>query len=150
MGYCIETLSLCLEPAHHREQFRASLQRILSAQPTAELLPLSSVDGTVEQTDEAEMGLTYGMLSLFGRLRKLKSCGPVSMLQKLLGGDWIEIRADIPADCFTTTNQPSPRMAQFLADKVKHFFRMYAINRHKLTVLPPAYHTEAYSADDNR
>ena len=27
---------------------------------------------------------------------------------------------------------------------------MYAINRHKTTVLPPAYHAESYSPDDNR
>uniref|UniRef100_A0A4W3JCJ0 Glutamine-dependent NAD(+) synthetase n=1 Tax=Callorhinchus milii TaxID=7868 RepID=A0A4W3JCJ0_CALMI len=37
-----------------------------------------------------------------------------------------------------------------VAEKVKHFFRMYAINRHKMTVLTPAYHAEQYSPDDNR
>ncbi|KAF8062623.1 glutamine-dependent NAD(+) synthetase [Scenedesmus sp. PABB004] len=37
-----------------------------------------------------------------------------------------------------------------VADKVKAFFRFYAINRHKATVLPPAYHAEGYSPDDNR
>jgi hypothetical protein len=37
-----------------------------------------------------------------------------------------------------------------VAEKVKHFFRCYAINRHKLTVLTPAYHAESYSPDDNR
>eukprot|EP00041_Stephanoeca_diplocostata_P033529 m.1110105 g.1110105 ORF g.1110105 m.1110105 type:complete len:761 (-) comp24356_c0_seq8:2995-5277(-) len=34
--------------------------------------------------------------------------------------------------------------------KVKFFFRMYAINRHKTTVLTPAYHAENYTPDDNR
>ena len=37
-----------------------------------------------------------------------------------------------------------------IAIKVKHFFRCYAINRHKLTTLTPSYHAEAYSPDDNR
>ncbi len=37
-----------------------------------------------------------------------------------------------------------------IADKVKFFFRMYAINRHKATVLTPSYHAESYSPDDNR
>jgi NAD+ synthase (glutamine-hydrolysing) len=37
-----------------------------------------------------------------------------------------------------------------VADKVKRFFRFYAINRHKMTVLTPAYHAENYSPDDNR
>lgn len=37
-----------------------------------------------------------------------------------------------------------------VAEKVKHFFRCYAMNRHKLTVLTPAYHAESYSPDDNR
>ena len=30
------------------------------------------------------------------------------------------------------------------------FCRCYAINRHKMTVLTPAYHAEKYSPDDNR
>lgn len=30
-----------------------------------------------------------------------------------------------------------------VADKVKFFFRMYAINRHKTTTLTPAYHAGA-------
>merc|ERR1719367_1065462 len=36
------------------------------------------------------------------------------------------------------------------AKKVKLFFRFYAINRHKMTVITPAYHAESYSPDDNR
>ena len=36
------------------------------------------------------------------------------------------------------------------ADKVKHFFRCYAGNRHKATVLTPSFHAESYSPDDNR
>ncbi len=33
---------------------------------------------------------------------------------------------------------------------MKHFFRCYAINRHKATVSTPAYHAEMYSPDDHR
>ena len=40
--------------------------------------------------------------------------------------------------------------AAAVADKVKFFFRMYSINRHKTTVLTPSYHAENYSPDDNR
>ena len=37
-----------------------------------------------------------------------------------------------------------------VAEKVKRFFRFYAMNRHKLCTLTPAYHAEEYSPDDNR
>ncbi len=37
-----------------------------------------------------------------------------------------------------------------VASKVQHFFRYYAINRHKATVITPSYHAENYSPDDNR
>ena len=33
---------------------------------------------------------------------------------------------------------------------MKRFFTYYAINRHKMTTLTPAYHAESYSPDDNR
>ena len=78
------------------------------------------------------MGLTYEELSMLGRLRKIYSCGPYSMFTKLLG-EWGQIL--------------SPTA---IADKVKLFFRKYSINRHKMTVLTPAYHAENYSPEDNR
>ena len=37
-----------------------------------------------------------------------------------------------------------------IAEKVKRFFYFYSVNRHKLTVLTPSYHAEAYGTDDNR
>ena len=37
-----------------------------------------------------------------------------------------------------------------VATKVKRFFVYYAINRHKMCTVTPAYHAEAYSPDDNR
>src|SRR5436305_12242503 len=78
------------------------------------------------------MGMTYEELSVFGRLRKVAKCGPVSMFESLLH-DW--------SDRLTPTE---------IATKVKRFFYFYAINRHKMTTLTPAYHAEAYSPDDNR
>ena len=107
-----------------------SLRAVVEAPPTAELRPLKG--GEIEQTDEADMGMTYDELGIFGRLRKVEHCGPVSMFQKLLGR-W-------QGRC----------SAAEVASKVKHFFRSYGINRHKLTTLTPAYHAESYSPDDNR
>lgn len=103
---------------------------ILEQPPTAELEPL--VDGNIAQTDEQDMGMTYDELSQFGRLRKQEYCGPYSMFSRL-------IRTWHPR--YTPTE---------VADKVKHFFRCYAINRHKMTVLTPSVHAESYSPDDNR
>lgn len=109
-----------------------SLADIEAAPPTAELEPLDQ-SGVIQQTDEADMGMTYEELSVFGRLRKVHLCGPVSMYRQLVSL-WRD--RDI-----------SPTA---IADKVKHFFRSYGINRHKSTVLTPAYHMENYSPDDNR
>ncbi|XP_041973057.1 glutamine-dependent NAD(+) synthetase [Aricia agestis] len=110
--------------------FLPSLSEILGAPPTAELEPLAG--GQVAQTDEADMGMTYAELAEFGRLRKTLNCGPYSMFQKL-------------AHAWAGKCTPHE-----VGEKVKHFFRCYAINRHKSTVLTPACHAEAYAPDDNR
>ena len=34
--------------------------------------------------DQADMGMTYEELSVFGRLRKVEKCGPYSMFMKLV------------------------------------------------------------------
>uniref|UniRef100_A0A8I3NYU5 Glutamine-dependent NAD(+) synthetase n=1 Tax=Canis lupus familiaris TaxID=9615 RepID=A0A8I3NYU5_CANLF len=107
-----------------------ALQRILAAPATAELEPLT--DGQVSQTDEEDMGMTYAELSVYGRLRKIAKAGPYSMFCKLVNM-WKDV-------C-------SPRQ---VADKVRQFFSKYAMNRHKMTTLTPAYHAESYSPDDNR
>ncbi|KAM6980650.1 glutamine-dependent NAD(+) synthetase [Aplochiton taeniatus] len=113
------------------EQFKlSSLRGILAAPPTAELEPLT--DGEVFQTDEADMGMTYSELSVIGRLRKISKCGPYSMFCKLIH-TWRE--ALCPAQ---------------VALKVKHFFRIYSVNRHKMTTVTPSYHAESYGTDDNR
>lgn len=106
------------------------LAEIYSAPPTAELEPL--VQGKIAQTDEQDMGMTYNELSQFGRLRKVEKCGPYSMYCKLVQ---------------TWSDSCTPKQ---VSEKVKHFFRCYAINRHKMTVLTPSYHAECYSPDDNR
>lgn len=107
-----------------------ALKGILAAPPTAELEPLT--DGQVSQTDEADMGMTYSELSVIGRLRKISKCGPFSMFCKLIHM-WKDALS--PAE---------------VAEKVKRFFRMYSINRHKMTTVTPSYHAEVYSPDDNR
>ncbi|KAM7164316.1 glutamine-dependent NAD(+) synthetase isoform 2-T2 [Macrochelys suwanniensis] len=107
-----------------------ALRSIMSTPPTAELEPLA--DGQVSQTDEEDMGMTYTELSVYGKLRKMAKAGPYTMFCKLINM-WKEI-------C-------TPRE---VASKVKHFFRMYSINRHKMTTLTPAYHAENYSPEDNR
>ncbi|XP_065319393.1 glutamine-dependent NAD(+) synthetase-like isoform X2 [Gordionus sp. m RMFG-2023] len=119
LQYCHKTFNL------------TSLAEILKAKPTAELCPLDS-EGTVVQSDEEEMGMTYEELSVYGKLRKQKVCGPYSMFVKLLQ-TW-------------GTLYPPKQIAQ----KVKYFFVYYSINRHKMTVLTPSFYAESYSPDDNR
>ncbi|XP_072385425.1 glutamine-dependent NAD(+) synthetase [Diabrotica undecimpunctata] len=106
------------------------LNEIIEAPPTAELEPLK--EGGIVQTDEEDMGMTYEELSHYGRLRKIESCGPFSMYCKLVQ---------------TWSSKYTPKQ---VAEKVKHFFRCYAINRHKMTVITPSYHAESYSPEDNR
>jgi NAD+ synthase (glutamine-hydrolysing) len=83
----------------------------------------------------ARAGMSYAELSVFGRLRKMERCGPYDMYVKLVtcgGALWSDLS---PAE---------------VAVKVKRFFVYYAVNRHKMTTLTPAYHAESYSPDDNR
>ncbi|MPC16384.1 putative glutamine-dependent NAD(+) synthetase [Portunus trituberculatus] len=103
---------------------------ILGAPPTAELEPLD--EGTLVQTDEADMGMTYAELATYGKLRKVECCGPYSMFGKLI---------------HMWSDRCSPAE---VAEKVKLFFRYYSVNRHKMTILTPAYHAETYSPDDHR
>ncbi|CAG8500619.1 2043_t:CDS:10 [Paraglomus occultum] len=105
------------------------LDEFLNATPTAELEPIT---GDYVQADEADMGMTYEELSIFGRLRKIEKCGPFSMFSKLVHR-WGDIL------------RPTE-----VATKIKRFFIYYSINRHKMTTLTPAYHAESYSPDDNR
>ncbi|KAK4802880.1 hypothetical protein SAY86_001083 [Trapa natans] len=107
----------------------SSLADVEAAPPTAELEPIRS---NHSQLDEVDMGMTYEELSVYGRLRKIFRCGPVSMFKNL---------------CYRWGTRLTPSE---VADKVKHFFKYYSINRHKMTVLTPSYHAESYSPEDNR
>lgn len=56
------------------------LEEIAGAPPTAELRPMAeAAEGEHSQLDEEEMGMSYHELGLFGKLRKISRCGPVSM-----------------------------------------------------------------------
>ncbi|KAK8128311.1 NAD+ synthase (glutamine-hydrolyzing) [Apiospora sp. TS-2023a] len=59
------------------------LEELLTATPSAELLPLSA--GVQDDESESEMGLTYTELSTFGILRKVEKLGPWSCYLHLLG-----------------------------------------------------------------
>ncbi|KAG8373105.1 hypothetical protein BUALT_Bualt12G0136000 [Buddleja alternifolia] len=107
----------------------SSLAEIEAAPPTAELEPVRS---NYSQLDEVDMGMTYEELSVYGRMRKIFRCGPVSMFKNL---------------CYKWGTKLSPAE---ISEKVKHFFKYYSINRHKMTVLTPSYHAESYSPEDNR
>lgn len=99
----------------------SSLADVEAAPPTAELEPIRS---NYSQLDEVDMGMTYEELSVYGRLRKIFRCGPVSMFQNL---------------CYKWGTKLAPSQ---VAEKVKHFFKYYSINRHKMTVMTPSYHAE--------
>ncbi|KAJ7531013.1 hypothetical protein O6H91_14G028700 [Diphasiastrum complanatum] len=107
----------------------SALEEIEAAPPTAELEPIRK---NYTQLDEVDMGMTYEELSLYGRLRKIFQCGPVSMFQHL---------------CHRWHGRLTPTE---VATKVKDFFCYYSINRHKMTTLTPSYHAENYSPEDNR
>jgi len=109
------------------------LAEVAGAPPTAELRPRDESDENAEhsQLDEEEMGMTYDELGVFGSMRKISRCGPVSMFKKL---------------CVLW----SSLTAAEVATKVKRFFTYYSINRHKMCTITPAYHAEGYSPDDNR
>lgn len=116
--------------AYARDSFDLPiLQKVLDATPTAELEPITK---NYVQSDEVDMGFTYDELSVLGKLRKTHKLGPWGVFNKLLH-EW--------------GDRMSPKA---IATKTKNFFFYYAINRHKQTVLTPAYHAEQYSPDDNR
>jgi len=109
------------------------LAEISEATPTAELRPIDDDEqNDYTQTDEDDMGMSYEDLGIFGILRKVYRCGPVTMFQKLI-------------EKWGKQLDPSE-----IAVKVKRFFFYYSINRHKMTTLTPSYHAENYSPDDNR
>ena len=105
------------------------LRSFIDAVPTAELEPITQ---DYVQSDEVDMGMTYEELSVYGYLRKVNKFGPYSMWQKL---------------CVDWQDKHTPREVY---KKVRDFFYYYAINRHKMTTITPAYYAEQYAPDDNR
>lgn len=118
----------------------------LTAVPTAELEPISE---TYVQADEADMGMTYDELSVFGRLRKVEKCGPYSMFTKLVH-EWGSMGSPTQVGISIVNTKLVDLKGPQIAEKVKHFYFEYARNRHKMTTLTPSYHAESYSPDDNR
>ena len=78
------------------------------------------------------MGLTYAELELFGKLRRVEKLGPVSMFHSI----------QTSGICAWSPEQ--------LGEKIKHFFRCYGKNRHKMTTLTPGFHYNPEGCDDNR
>ena len=101
-----------------------SLREIACATPSAEL--------KLDQTDESDMGMTYEELELFGRLRTVERCGPVSMFRRLVSHEWRHLDPNA------------------VADKVKLFFIHYCKNRHKITTLTPAFQDASVDNADCR
>lgn len=105
------------------------LGEFLDAPPTGELEPRRS---SRVESDEKDMGMTYEEIFVMAKLRKVERMGPVAMFERLLV-DW--------------RDEKTP---QDIAVLVKRFHHFYAINRHKMTTMTPAYHAADYSADDPR
>ncbi|KAJ4359219.1 hypothetical protein N0V95_002385 [Ascochyta clinopodiicola] len=105
------------------------LGEFLDAPPTGELEPRRSYR---VESDEKDMGMTYEEIFTMARLRKEERLGPVAMFERLLL-DWRDEKS-----------------SEEIASLVKRFHQFYAINRHKMTTMTPAYHTAEYSAEDPR
>lgn len=101
----------------------------LDAPPTGELEPRRS---SRVESDEKDMGMTYEEIFIMAKLRKVERMGPVAMFERLLV-DWRDEKTPIA-----------------IAVLVKRFHHFYAINRHKMTTMTPAYHAADYSAEDLR
>lgn len=91
--------------------------------------------------------MTYAELDEFGKLRKIQYMGPFSMYEHLLF-KWMG-QID-PMGQFDHPISHVPMTPKIIAEKVKRFFYYYSRNRHKMTVITPSYHCEAYGNDDNR
>mmetsp|Transcript_18516 Transcript_18516/g.43350 ORF Transcript_18516/g.43350 Transcript_18516/m.43350 type:complete len:762 (+) Transcript_18516:55-2340(+) len=141
-----------------KERDMPELVGVAKAAPTAELRPDKVENGQkVEQTDEADMGMSYDELGDLGYCRKVEHCGPLSTYIKLVA-KWAHKTDEwkSPADneraitpSIRVKVQPTT-LEEKVAQKVKDFYFYHVINRHKMTTLTPSYHAENYSPDDNR
>ncbi|KAK6122551.1 hypothetical protein DH2020_043706 [Rehmannia glutinosa] len=108
----------------------SSLAEVESARPNAAEFQSIRTDDCSQS--EVDIGMTDEELSVYGKLRRIFRCGPVSMFQNL-------------CEKWGTKLTPTE-----ISEKVKHFFKYYSMNRHKMTVLTPSYLMQSYSPDDNR
>ncbi len=105
---------------------------------------------------------SYDELSVFGRLRKVSKLGPWSMYEKLVSL-WSappeESQPGISGRGEADHQQAESVHAKIhgrglnprtVAEKVARFYHYHYINRHKMTILTPSVHMEAYSPEDNR
>lgn len=111
-----------------KEEFNIPCLKEISQENTGSMQKSLSSGGI----EETKTSLTFEEVSLYGKLRLVARCGPVSMFRKLL---------------HLWKNSYSPFE---IAQKVKYFFRCYCTNRHKMTTLTPSYHADECSPDDNR
>jgi NAD+ synthase (glutamine-hydrolysing) len=95
---------------------------------------------------QADMGMTYEELSVYGRLRKVEKCGPFSMFTKLLH-TWSSSLSPLQVRLVTTSFSATwIHCWRQIAEKVKYFYMQYARNRHKMTTITPSYHAVSISA----
>lgn len=134
------------------------LGEFLSAVPTAELEPTTE---DYVQSDEVDMGMSYEELSVFGRLRKVSKLGPWGVYERLVQTWTAPAPETQTVSGRDEADHQQPELvhakihgrslsARQVAEKVARFFHFHYINRHKMTILTPSYHAEAYSPDDNR
>lgn len=98
----------------------------------AEATPLSETEPEEEDaTDEADMGMSYAMLTRLGSLRKATRLGPLGAYHALRDG--LDAEAEVE-----------------MARQVKLFFFYNGQFRHLMTSMPPAMHATDYDPDDNR
>lgn len=134
----------CNEVFENHWQLAEVLDEIISAPPSAELT------GS-EQRDEDEIGITYDEISVLGKVRRgIYGCsGPRGAFETLWQNRHRQQFCS-KIRCLKDETKSDIQKASELSELVKRFYRRYANNRHKLTVLTPALHTETYSPDDNR
>lgn len=140
-------LSYCITDVYkNQSELVEVVDEIIRAPPSAELTG-------AEQNDEEEIGITYDEIAVLGRVRRgAYGCsGPRGAFETI----WLNRYREPFCNKIRCLKQstgvlPAGQLATELAELVKRFYNRYARNRHKLTVLTPALHTETYSPDDNR
>ncbi|CAG8714052.1 573_t:CDS:2, partial [Acaulospora colombiana] len=113
------------------------LESFLTAVPTAELEPITE---NYVQADEADMGMTYNELSIFGRLRKVEKCGPYSMFTKLVN-EWSAILSPTQVRAVRLFSQQSHN---HFVDCLEIYFEVSRVILTRFII------QESYSPDDNR